>query len=162
MISHPKIEDAWSALREVKDPEIPVLSLVDLRIVRDVRVEDSGVTVRMVPTFAGCPALDLMKREVEQKLLEMGFDAVVVEIDRSGAWSTDELAADVRNKMKSFGITAPPQRRDSLAATLSLPVECPHCGSMETQLEGYFGSTLCKQLFFCGGCRQSFERFKPL
>lgn len=156
------VDDIRNALRDVKDPEIPVLSLVDLKVVRDVSVEGADVKVRIVPTFTGCPALDMMKKEVEIKLGEMGFDSIEVRVDRTGAWSTDELTPEVRETMRSFGIAPPPMKQGPLDVILSLPVECPHCGSRETQLEGEFGSTLCKQFFYCAKCLQSFERFKPL
>jgi ring-1,2-phenylacetyl-CoA epoxidase subunit PaaD len=156
------VNDIRSALHEVKDPEIPVLSLVDLNVVRDVRVVDHAVFVRIVPTFSGCPAMELMRQEVEAKLRELGLQDFEVLVDRTAKWSTDELSDEVRDKLREFGIAPPVRKGSSLVAALMLPVECPFCRSTETRLDGEFGATLCKQLFYCVGCRQSFERFKPL
>ena len=155
-------EDVWTALRDVKDPEIPVLSLVDLNVIREVSVNGFEVVIRMVPTFSGCPALDMMRREVEEKLSAMGFESIDVLVDRTAVWSTDELSEATRATLQQFGIAPPARKGESLIAALMLPVECPFCRSKETRLEGEFGATLCKQLFYCADCRQSFERFKPL
>lgn len=159
---HYTIADIWTALRDVKDPEIPVLSLVDLNVIRDVRLVGSDVSIRLVPTFSGCPALEMMKREVEEKLRGLGFLNFHVQVDRTATWSTDELSEATRTKLREFGIAPPARKGNSLAVALMLPVECPFCNSKETRLEGEFGATLCKQLFYCTDCRQSFERFKPL
>lgn len=161
-VTHHTADDVWRALRDVKDPEIPVLSLVDLNVIRDVTVEDSAVKVRMVPTFAGCPAMDLMRQEVERKLTEMGFEQVNVQVDRTASWSTENLAREAAEKLRAFGIAPPPRKTESLAETLSKPVPCPFCQSLDTQPDGDFGSTLCKQYYLCRSCKQSFERFKPL
>lgn len=144
------------------DPEIPVLSLVDLNVIREVCVNGSDVAVRLVPTFSGCPALEMMKREVEEKLRGLGFLNTDIQIDRTATWSTDELSEETRTRLREFGIAPPARKGNSLVAALMLPVECPFCHSKETRLEGEFGATLCKQLFYCAECRQSFERFKPL
>lgn len=149
-------------MRKVQDPEIPVLSLVDLNVVREVKVDGSSVTVRLVPTFAGCPAMDAMRREVERRLAEMGFGNVSVHVDRTASWSTENLSAEAADNLRSFGIAPPPTKGESLNDTLSKPVPCPFCGSFNTHADGEFGSTLCKQYYLCTSCRQSFERFKPL
>jgi ring-1,2-phenylacetyl-CoA epoxidase subunit PaaD len=156
------IEDVMMALSEVKDPEIPVLSLLEMKIIRDVQIEGNAVKVRITPTFSGCPALDHMKMEVREKLQTMGFDEITLEIDRATPWSTDLLDENVKEKLRVFGVAPPPVRQTTLAATLSLPVECPFCGASNTNLESSFGPTLCRQIFYCDNCRQSFERFKPL
>lgn len=158
----PTLADIKAALSEVKDPEIPAVSLVDLNVVRDILLDGSRVSVRIVPTFSGCPAMELMRREVEEKLRGLGIDDFDVRIDRSAGWSTDELSEEVREKLRAFAIAPPPRKGDSLMATLLLPVPCPFCSSTQTRLDSEFGSTLCKQLFYCPDCRQSFERFKPL
>lgn len=156
------VDEVWTALKQVMDPEIPVISLVDLNVIREVSVNGSDVAIRLVPTFSGCPALEMMRKEVEEKLRTMGFENVDVRVDRTAVWSTDELSEAVRLKLQQFGIAPPVRKGTSLVAALMLPVECPFCHSQETRLEGEFGATLCKQLFYCGDCRQSFERFKPL
>ncbi len=153
---------AWNALQTVQDPEIPALSLLDLHIIRSVKVEDNGVEVEMTPTFMGCPALERMKEDVRLRLYEAGFTSVRVHVNHSTPWSTDLLGERAKEKLKEFGIAPPPRMTNSLPATLLLPVSCPFCASSETHMESAFGSTLCKQIYYCNSCRQSFERFKPL
>ena len=155
-------ERIWNVLREVKDPEIPALSLIDLNIIRGVRVDDGSVTVFITPTFAGCPALEQMKGDILLVLEKLQCGDARVETVLSDAWTTDLLSSSAREKLRSFGIAPPPLKRTTLRETLELPVECPFCGSSETRLESSFGATLCKQLYFCNHCSQSFERFKPL
>lgn len=161
----------WTALEEVCDPEIPVLSLVDLKIIRSVAVEGKRVRVVMTPTFSGCPALTLMKGQVEEKLLSLGFEDVGVEFSHAEPWQTNMLGDTAKEKMRDFGIAPPvvvemPQsphtREQQLHQVLQRPVACPFCGSEDTKLDSFFGATLCKQLFFCHACRQSFDRFKPV
>ena len=161
----------WSALSEVCDPEIPVLSLVDLKIIRSVKVEGEKVSVLMTPTFSGCPALNVMKQDVEKRLLSLGFKEVLVEFSYAEQWTTDALDESTREKLRAFGIAPPvylnlPHAREekegSLHHALAQPVPCPFCGSEETKLDGFFGSTLCKQLYYCDSCKQSFDRFKPV
>ena len=147
----------WDALAEVKDPEIPVLSVVEMHIVNRVSVTGESVTVEITPTFSGCPAMDLIQAEIGDKLRSLGFSKVVVNKKMSGFWSTDLLNETSREKLRAFGIAPPPT-----ASPASKPVACPHCLSSDTRLDSPFGSTLCKQIFFCNGCRQSFERFKRL
>ncbi len=155
-------EEVWTALSQIADPEIPVLSLVDLHIVRAVHVLGKRVVVEMTPTFLGCPALDYMKDQIREKLLDLGFEEVQVELKLSPAWSTDMLDDDVKEKLRAFGIAPPVRKKENLAATLAQLVECPFCGSSQTHLTSPFGPTLCRQIFFCDQCRQSFERFKPV
>lgn len=157
--AHDKV---WEILRTVPDPEIPVISLVDLGVVRSVRVEGGGVEVVIRPTFSGCPAMEHMRAEVERALREEGYESVKVTVDRTGVWSTNELKESARRRLSAIGIAPPPVTTGDLAADLARPVTCPQCGSGDTQLDSAFGSTLCKQIFRCRSCRQSFERFKPL
>ncbi|MBF8248468.1 MAG: phenylacetate-CoA oxygenase, PaaJ subunit [Bacteroidetes bacterium] len=154
--------EIWKALGEVADPEIPVLSLVELGVIRSVMLEGSGVEVEMTPTFTGCPALERMKEDVELKLKSKGFDPVVIRVNHSAPWSTDNLDEATKEKLRVFGIAPPPKTMESLAVTLELPVVCPFCSSAGTHLESPFGATLCKQIYYCDSCMQSFERFKPL
>ncbi|MBI3579057.1 MAG: phenylacetate-CoA oxygenase subunit PaaJ [Ignavibacteriales bacterium] len=137
----------WEELSQVKDPEIPVLSLVDMKIIRRVEVNNADVTVVMTPTFAGCPALHLMKEEVRERLLCMGFKQVHVEVSLSEPWSTELLDDIAREKLAAFGI-APPARlqspagnqahQDQLSESLRQPVQCPFCQSEQTRLESFF------------------------
>lgn len=162
MKNNPDIQEVWQMLGQVKDPEIPVLSLVDLKVVRDVRIEDNWVVVTMTPTFAGCPAMEQMKQDVIESLERNGFSRVRIETVLSPSWTTESLTEAAKEKLRVFGIAAPPRRQETFEATLLLPVSCPFCGSSETKLESSFGATLCKQIFYCDHCRQSFERFKPV
>ena len=160
-------ERIWEELGKITDPKIPVLSLVEMKIIRSVSVTDDGVNVVMSPTFVGCPALEHMKNEIRTRLARLGCERVSVETTFSPPWSTDMLDDEVKEKLRAFGIAPPPKNGDELApmglvAVLSLPVACPFCNSKQTHLESAFGATLCKQLYYCDACRQSFERFKPI
>lgn len=152
----------WSELEKIRDPEIPVLSLVEMRIIRRVSVEDDAVSVLISPTFVGCPALEHMKDEIRSRLHAIGFGRVNIELTFSPPWSTDMLDDATREKLNVFGIAPPPRYGQDLAATLAQPVPCPFCHSERTRPESPFGPTLCKQIFFCETCRQGFERFKPV
>ena len=154
-------QSIWRELENITDPEIPVLSLVDMKIIRNVSVSGKTVSVLISPTFVGCPALEQIKDEIRNRLNAIGCDAVKIETTFSPPWSTDMLDEKVRNKLRSFGI-APPARTQEIPATLTVPAACPFCGSLHTRLESEFGATLCKQLFYCDDCRQSFERFKTI
>ena len=156
------MEKIWKALGEVKDPEIPVLSLVDLKVIRDVRMERDCVVVSLTPTFSGCPAMEQMKRDVLDSLHAGGFAEARVETVLSPPWSTDALSRETKEKLSGFGIAPPPQKSGELAVVLQLPVSCPFCSSKNTEMQSPFGATLCKQMFYCNDCQQPFERFKPL
>jgi ring-1,2-phenylacetyl-CoA epoxidase subunit PaaD len=158
----PTLADAREVLGKIYDPEIPVLSLLELQVIRSFSVDGGRVTVEMTPTFLGCPALEYMKHEIRERLLAAGFQEVTINLKLSPPWSTDLLSSEVREKLRSFGIAPPNRREQSLQETLSKPVECPFCGSLETQLQSPFGPTLCRQIYYCHRCLQSFERFKPL
>ncbi len=155
-------QDVWKALGEVFDPEIPALSLIDMKIIRTVHLESNSAVVKITPTFVGCPALDQIKSDIRKRLEQLGLKDVRIETEFSLPWSTDLLGSEAREKLRAFGIAPPPVKAETLAATLELAVACPFCGSEKTRLESRFGSTLCKQLFYCDDCRESFERFKPL
>lgn len=142
-------ETIWRELEQITDPEIPVLSLVEMKVIRDIEISESGVTVVMSPTFVGCPAMEHMKGEVRSRLQALGVADVVVETTFSPPWSTDMLDEEVKEKLRRFGIAPPPKNDDELVAVLQLPVPCPFCGSTHTTLESPFGATLCKQLFYC-------------
>ena len=152
----------WQELGTIADPEIPVLSLVEMKIIRSVTLSDDGVKVIMTPTFVGCPAMEYMKGEIRSKLLALGIENVTIETVFFPPWSTDLLDDGVREKLRTFGIAPPPKHDEELIAVLQQPVACPFCSSTNTQLDSEFGATLCKQIFYCNACRQSFERFKPI
>ena len=151
--------EVWKLLENVKDPEIPVLSVVDMRIVKSVDVHGEDVVVTITPTFVGCPALDVISGAIQDELLAKGFRIVTVRKDLTAPWSTDMLSEEAREKLRSFGIAAP-----SPAGKLERegPTLCPYCKSPKTHEENSFGSTLCKQIYYCDSCQQSFEKFKSL
>jgi ring-1,2-phenylacetyl-CoA epoxidase subunit PaaD len=157
-------DQVWAALDELPDPEIPVISLVELGVVRDVRVDGAQVSVTLTPTFLGCPALDAMRRALEAKLAELGADPVV-EIDRGDSWTTDSITPAGREKLRAAGF-APPAPREASAPQLvqlqSKAFRCPYCGSGETRLENLFGPTPCRSIRYCERCRQPFEQFKTI
>ncbi len=152
------VQEIKKILKDVKDPELPALSLVELKIIQDIVITDDTVLVKITPTFLGCPALEQMKRDIIARLQEAGVEKAVVEVIFSPAWSTDMLDDEVREKLRRFGIAPPPQNK----SVQSITIHCPHCGSTHTRLESPFGPTLCKQMYYCTSCQQMFERFKPL
>lgn len=155
----------WAALHDVHDPEIPQISVVDLGVVRCVEAEEGRVRVELLPTFIGCPAVDVMRASVEDRL--RGFaDEVSVEISFAEPWTTERVTPDGRRALREGGFGPPAlpstERRD-LAVLPSLPVaECPYCGSRNTTLENAFGPTLCRAIYHCTECRQPFEQFKEI
>ena len=149
-----------AALRNVYDPEIPTLSVLDLGMVLDVVCREGTAHVKMIPTFVGCPALSFIQKRVEQAVLDV--DGVVdaeVEFDLDGAWTTERISEAGREKLREFGI-APPQC--SLREMQRLTALCPYCGSSHTRLENLFGPTACRSVFYCEDCRQPFEAMKPV
>ena len=157
-------EAVWSALAEVEDPEIPVVSLVDLGVVRDVRVEGASVHVEFTPTFLGCPALEVMRAQIGAAIEAIGGEPEVAVI-QDDSWSTDRITAAGREKLRAAGF-APPAPRAAGATTLvqlqSNAFRCPYCGSTDTKLENIFGPTPCRSIRWCASCRQPFEQFKTI
>ena len=157
-------EAVWGALAEVPDPEIPVISIVDLGVVRSVDVEGARVRVELTPTFLGCPALEAMKTAMEERVRALGAEPdVAVVLDDS--WTTDRITSAGREKLREAGF-APPAPREAAAPRLvqleSSVFRCPYCGSTETKLENIFGPTPCRSLRYCESCRQPFEQFKTI
>jgi ring-1,2-phenylacetyl-CoA epoxidase subunit PaaD len=154
----------WDALAEIADPEIPVVSLVDLGVVRDVRVEDGRVHVAFTPTFLGCPALEVMRDAMAARIAELGAEPDV-EVVLDDSWSTDRITAEGREKLRAAGF-APPAPRSAgtpqLVQLQSAIFRCPYCGSTDTRLENIFGPTPCRSLRYCTSCRQPFEQFKTI
>jgi len=155
-------EQVWQALEEVKDPEIPVVSVVEMGIVRAVAVEGKAVTVTMTPTFSGCPALDVMEREIERVVRALGAAPVTVETVLYPPWSTEWISETARQKLKQFGLAPPPRHEGHLPVTFYEPVPCPRCDSKNTVVRNTFGSTLCRAIYFCNECVEPFEQFKAL
>jgi ring-1,2-phenylacetyl-CoA epoxidase subunit PaaD len=150
-------------LEVVKDPEIPVLSLNDLGVITGIEVlGDSHVLVRMTPTFVGCPAMDYMKQEVLEVLRERGIEQAEVNISFETPWSSDLIAERGRAALKKFGLAPPPKQALIEDLDFLEHVECPNCGSTETQMKSPFGPTLCRSIHYCSSCKETFEQFKPL
>lgn len=156
-------EDVWRALEGVKDPEIPVVSVVEMGIIRAVEMTPAGVTVTMTPTFSGCPALDVMRRDIEAAVRGLGAAEVTVRTVLHPPWSTDHISDAGREKLRQFGL-APPLRHGGDVASVAFfdLVECPRCGSTNTSLRNAFGPTLCRMIWYCNQCQDAFEQFKPL
>lgn len=158
------VDEVWAALAEIPDPEIPVISLVELGVIKDVAVEDSRVRIDFTPTFLGCPALEQMQLAMKAKVEELGARAEVrVILDDS--WSTDRITSEGREKLRLAGL-APPSPRPAgsldLAQLQRATFRCPYCGSTDTKLENLFGPTPCRSIRYCSACRQPFEQFKTL
>jgi len=157
----PVRERAWEVAASVLDPEVPVLTIEDLGVLRSVDVAgDGAVLVRITPTYSGCPAMDTIRADVERALAEAGFARVRVELVLAPAWTTDWMSEAGKRKLAAYGI-APPQTRDhSGVVSLSLSLRCPQCGSPDTRELSRFGSTACKSLWVCNACREPFDHFK--
>jgi len=151
---------AWDAASRVVDPEIPVLTIADLGVLREVVVTDEGVEVAITPTYSGCPAMNMIAVEIELALERAGFAKPKVRTVLSPAWTTDWMSEDGRRKLRDYGI-APPQPASSRRALFGVQeVACPQCGSANTELLSEFGSTSCKALWRCKSCREPFYYFK--
>lgn len=152
----------WQALEQVMDPEIPTLSVVDLGMIQEVRVNDGTAYVAMTPTFTGCPAIDMIRDSIRTHVVEAGASAVVVELRLEPAWNSNRITPDGQRKLKAFGLAPPRRYTGEFNITLLEAVPCPWCSSTHTTLESMFGTTLCRTMYFCQTCRQSFEQFKPV
>ena len=156
-------DDVWAALAEIPDPEIPVISLVDLGVVKNVAVTDGTVHLDFTPTFMGCPALEVMQRAMESKIVALGAEpAINVRLDDS--WSTDDITPTGREKLRAAGFAPPAPRAAGKLELVQLErgFRCPYCGSTETKLENLFGPTPCRSIRYCDDCRQPFEQFKTI
>jgi len=156
-------DEVWAALDRIEDPEIPVISLVDLGVVRDVEIEGDRVHVEFTPTFLGCPALEVMRDRMAAAIVELGAEPDV-EVVLDDSWSTDRITPVGREKLRAAGF-APPAPRAAVAPTLvqlSKGFRCPYCGSTETRLDNLFGPTPCRSIRYCKSCRQPFEQFKTI
>jgi ring-1,2-phenylacetyl-CoA epoxidase subunit PaaD len=156
----------WDILATVPDPEIPVLSILDLGIVRDVRFNISisppveSWEVVITPTYSGCPAMDLIGMNIRNTFKENGFGDIKITHQLSPAWTTDWLTEEGKQKLKSYGIAPPSRKTFDKNYLKNLPVECPHCNSMKTKLISEFGSTACKAIYQCTECGEPFDYFK--
>lgn len=153
--------EVWRILTEVPDPEIPVLNVVELGIIRHVRLQDGQVTVGVSPTYTGCPATEVIRHSIESKLQAEGYDHAKVESVLSPAWTSDWLTDSARSKLKEYGIAPPSHAVGNPKHLFREPkVTCPRCASVQTQKISEFGSTPCKASYKCSSCLEPFEYFK--
>jgi ring-1,2-phenylacetyl-CoA epoxidase subunit PaaD len=155
-------EQIWSILEEVKDPEVPVLSVVDLGIIRSVYIADEIIRIVITPTYSGCPAMDTIRMDIRLKLLEKGFKKIDISQSLSPAWTTDWMSASGKEKLKAYGI-APPHAKQQVCHDELFSDEaiaCPKCGSWHTEMISRFGSTACKSMYRCLDCMEAFDYFK--
>ena len=154
---------AWRLLENVMDPEVPVLSIIDLGMVRDIKLNDEELVVTITPTYSGCPAVDMISMGIKMELLSYGFKKVEVVQVLSPAWTTDWMSEDGKNKLLAYGIAPPNPKQqvcsDELFAAAEA-VQCPHCKSWHTDRISEFGSTACKALYRCLDCQEPFDYFK--
>jgi ring-1,2-phenylacetyl-CoA epoxidase subunit PaaD len=162
---HISIPEIWSYLEEVIDPEIPVLNVVEMGIVRDVEFDGGRLIVKITPTYSGCPAMNAIEMEIHKKLHEKGIESFKVITDFKESWTTDWMTEHAKKKLKDYGI-APPGKTDesgdfltSLKSSQKI-IPCPYCDSLDTKLQSEFGSTACKSQYYCNNCNQPFEHFK--
>ena len=155
---------AWDILNRVPDPEIPVISVTELGIVRDVLVADDGVEVVVTPTYSGCPATEVIEQSIREALAAGGAREVRVQMQLAPAWTTDWIAPAAQEKLRAYGIASPGVVAVGGTRPLSFVprIGCPRCGSSDTERLSQFGATACKALYRCRACREPFEYFKPL
>ena len=150
-------------LEQVPDPEVPVLSVIDLGIVRDIKIDEDKIEVIITPTYSGCPAMDVISMEIKMILLEHGFKKITVTTILSPAWTTDWMSETGKEKLKAYGIAPPNPTRpvcDTRLFAEEEAVQCPHCQSYNTRVISQFGSTACKALYQCNDCLEPFDYFK--
>jgi len=157
------IQKIWQLLEEVPDPEVPVLSVIDLGIIRDVKVNENDLEVIITPTYSGCPAMDMITMNIKLALIEHGYNNVKVTSVLSPAWTTDWMSEEGKLKLKKYGIAPPNPKQQVCDDNLFTPheaVQCPHCDSWHTHRISEFGSTACKALYQCNDCKEPFDYFK--
>ncbi|BAP38412.1 phenylacetyl-CoA oxygenase subunit PaaD [Acinetobacter guillouiae] len=156
-------DDCWDILQQISDPEIPVLSVVDLGMIRGVELDqDNNIVVRLTPTYSGCPATDVLKDEIVHVFTAKGFTPIQVVVDLSEAWTTDWMSQNGKDKLKQYGIAPPKGEAHSCGTHVALTdgIECPHCHSIHSKLLSEFSSTACKALYQCQDCLEPFDYFK--
>ncbi len=157
-------QQIWSALEGVKDPEIPVISVVEMGMITGIEIRDShSAQITMTPTFVGCPAIDVIKKSICEEVMKLGFDEVEVKVDFETQWTSNRMKPEAKLKLEKFGLAPPVILSDNELTLEQLNnVRCPHCHSTDTTLRSAFGSTLCRAIRFCFACKQGFEQFKPV
>ena len=165
MVAEPKqltAEQIWTAMNQIMDPEIPVISLVDMGIIRAVDLGENNVTITMTPTFSGCPALLEMETLIQDAVQALGATQITVTKQLNPPWTSDWITEDGRAKLKAFGLAPPQKHGGNVTLTFFDVVPCPRCDSKNTRLQNSFGTTLCRAIWTCNDCLEPFEQFKPL
>lgn len=147
-------------LSEIVDPEIPVLTIEEIGMLRDVLITEKGYEIILTPTYTGCPAMGIIDEDIERLLAEKGVGPVSVKLVYAPAWTTDWITDAAKEKMRKYGISPPEHSSCSKAFSPGSTVACPKCGSADTQLISRFGATACKALYKCNSCKEPFEHFK--
>ena len=167
MVNHTRVTAAtldekaiWDIAATVVDPEIPVLTIEDLGVLRSVSVDEGTVTVDITPTYSGCPAIDAMRDDIVSALSAAGYPDVRVRQVLAPAWTTEWMSSEGRAKLEAFGIAPPLPRDDGGVVNVGLGIRCPHCGSLHTRQLSRFGSTSCKALYVCQRCQEPFDYFR--
>jgi len=156
------INHIWEILATVMDPEVPVLSVVDLGVIRNVEfiADPENTIITITPTYSGCPAMDVISMQIKMSLLTAGYKNIIIKQALSPAWTTDWMTENGKQQLKAYGIAAPVGKSFDNAYLEDLHIECPQCNSMNTVLVSQFGSTACKALFKCNDCKEPFDYFK--
>jgi ring-1,2-phenylacetyl-CoA epoxidase subunit PaaD len=156
-------EQIWRALDAVKDPEIPIVSICELGIVRDVRIENSSASITITPTYSGCPATEAIEAAIRDVLMDGGASSISIERQLTPPWTSDWIAPRAAEKLRAFGVAPPGPVRDRQTVRFVQPTpSCPRCGSKRTLRLSEFGSTACKALYRCEECKEPFDYFKPI
>ena len=157
------VSAAWRIAAQVADPELPIVTIADLGILRDVTEDDQGrVHVQITPTYSGCPAMETISEDLVDALTTAGYQHVDVEFVLSPAWTTDWMTDEARAKLTAYGVAPPTGHVGAGPVPLPLSVACPQCGSLDTRESSHFGSTACKSLWVCRSCREPFDHFKAI
>lgn len=162
LLARPSDAQIWEALAEVPDPEMPVVNLVELGIVREIGWAADTLQVTITPTFAACPAYEVMGADIAARLGRLGVENVEVQVRQAPAWTSEWITEEARQKLKAAGLAPPPHHQGQLIQVLLDPVACPRCGSTNTSLRNSFGTTPCRMIYTCDDCKEPFESLKPL
>ncbi len=155
-------QHVWDALSLVPDPEIPVVSITDMGMVREVEVQEGQVSVTFTPTFSGCPALHVIRQSIVDAVRDLGVQDVHVQSTLTPPWTTDWIQEDARERLRQYGIAPPAPAGDQLITLDPEPTRCPRCHSLNVRMTASFGPTLCKRLYVCDACKEPFEGFKSV
>lgn len=156
-----ELTEVWNLLDEVKDPEIPALSIWDLGVLTHIEQQDDGFLISITPTYSGCPAMDVIREDIHNALVSAGYDHFSIKLVLAPAWSTDLMSPEGKSKLQQYGI-APPLAGEHCAGGGCQNIPCPHCGSLNTKTISEFGSTACKALYKCQDCDEPFDYFKNI